>query len=195
MLDQNSIWGLSLFYDWVLFCIQPSHLLALRHKNHIQILQTCLMMAWLLSLQMQWQLSFSPLDILYAPKKTLARPDRDRYLCKHLLNNFDDGQASKAKLEKMVKARPFFPKWQKKSRLWSFFGDRGCLSFLWWRWLVSFGEMVSHVWRTLASQVLETVSRALVAKDAACWELLRCKSRFRNCCWTGPKKNPANAFE
>lgn len=46
MLDQNSTWGLSLFYDWVLFCIQPSHLLALvRHKDHIQMVQTCLMMA------------------------------------------------------------------------------------------------------------------------------------------------------
>lgn len=37
---------LSLFYDWVLFCIQPSHLLGLvRHKDHIQMVQTCLMMA------------------------------------------------------------------------------------------------------------------------------------------------------
>jgi len=30
-------------------------------------------------------------------------PSASRYLCKHLLNNFDDGQSSQAKLEKMVK--------------------------------------------------------------------------------------------
>ena len=81
----------------------------------------------------------------------------------------------------MVKARPFFPKWQGIQGFDLSLGTEAAFpscgeNDLWVlvRWFLTFEGLV-------ASQVLETVWRALVAKDAACWELLRCKSRFRNC--------------